>query len=105
MSTSFDRHAIMTKAWAGYRYQTAWSRPGFQRSTFARCLADAWAEAKAERAIAADEAAEAARLAVASPTERRLAEIKSELVAMQYRDFIPWQRHDALTAELAQLRH
>ena len=69
---NFDRRAIMTKAWADYRYQTAWSRPGFQRSTFARCLAHAWAVAKAEARIAAEQAAEAARLAVAHrPADRR----------------------------------
>lgn len=105
MSTSFDRRAIMTAAWADYRYQTAWSRPGFQRSTFARCLADAWAVAKAEARIAAEEAAEATRLADASPIDQRIAAIKGELDAMHYGDFIPWARHDALRVELAHLRY
>src|SRR5690606_28743247 len=104
MSTSFDRRAIMTKAWREYRFQTAWrDDKRFDRTLFTEMLRDQWAIAKVDAQRAVEAAAEAARLAVASPAERRIAEIKGELSAMQYRNFIPWARHDALTAELAGL--
>ena len=106
MTTIIDRRAIMTKAWREYRFQTAWNADKtFDRALFAHCLAQQWAYAKADRAAAVARAVEATRLAAASASERRAAEIAAELDALNFSDFMPKARHGALRAELATLNH
>jgi hypothetical protein len=99
-----NRPEIFRKAWREYRFQMKWrdDQP-FDRLLFASCLRDQWHYARMDRAEAIERAIEAARLASASPAERRVAEIRAELQDMEFGDFIPWQRRSDLAAELARL--
>jgi len=99
-----NRSEIFRKAWRDYRFQVKWrDDQTFDRILFASCLSDQWQYAKMDRAEAMERAIEAARLASASPAERRAAEIRAELRDMEFGDFIPWQRRSELAAELARL--
>lgn len=99
-----NRSEIFTKAWRDYRFQMKWrDDQTFDRILFASYLRDQWRYARMEIVAAAERAAEKARLASASPDERRAAEIRAELREMEFGDFIPWQRRGELAAELARL--
>ncbi|MGV8856903.1 MAG: hypothetical protein ACOH2L_20005 [Devosia sp.] len=103
-NTAFDRSAIMTKAWREYRFQLAWkTTEDFNHNLFGKCLRDQWHYAKMEYAASASRSLEAERLASATPTERRAAEIAEEIDAMKYSSFINWSRHHDLSAELARI--
>lgn len=101
---SYDRPAIMTRAWREYRFQTAWKADrAFRRRLSAHLLKEQWDIAKAERVRAIVEVERRTRLVSASQDERRRAQLREELRARDYLDFIPWDRHRALSAELASL--
>jgi hypothetical protein len=100
---------VMTKAWADYRRDAfkGWGvrRGGpFDRKHFAYCLRMAWAVAKELAAKATQPAPAPQPVKVLAPAVAARAEaIRSELMDMQMGNFIPWNRHAALSAELAQL--
>lgn len=103
-TTNLDRAAIMRGAWSDYRFQMRWSEDKrFDRALFARLLTEQWHFARLARAEAIERAAEEARLSTASAIEQRIAAIKADLGEMDYAEFIPWDRHGDLTAELARL--
>lgn len=98
------RAEILRTAWADYRRDVfmGWGvRRGepFNRGHFAYCLRMAWAAAKARAARVVVQPKPAA-LCV-DPI--RAAEIRAELRDMQFADFINWNRHAALGAELASI--
>lgn len=111
----FNRSEILRSAWelyrrddkAGFCIAKGFRRNGpFDREHFGYCLSTAWAIAK-DRAAKAEKLAPAAVPAVVKALSPAAAErataIRSELEAMSYSNFIPWARHDALSAELARL--
>jgi hypothetical protein len=99
---------IFTTAWADYRRDAfkGWGvrRGGpFNRKHFAYCLRMAWAVAKSVAARAAADALKSAPVAKACINPVRADAIRSELRDMEFGDFINWDRHGALSAELSRL--
>lgn len=113
----YDLGKLMWKVWSEYRLRTEGfaalypglvtnpePRPAFDRALFASILREYWNYAKQDKTNREAAEAERARLASADPFTRRKAEIEAELRDMEYRNFIDWDRHRELSAELFSLR-
>lgn len=100
VALKIDPAGVMRAAWASY-YRQVGNDFKFNRKLFAAHLKGEWSLAKGAAFRRQREAEEAAKLNSDNPVVRRAAEIRAELVAMEYRDFIDWNQHRALSVELA----
>ncbi|WP_157970134.1 hypothetical protein [Pelagibacterium sediminicola] len=89
--SNINLRRVMSRAWSVYRYKMLRT---FDAAYFARCLRDAWKEAKFD-------AAAKARLDATIPVGRTVEQIRADLVSLEMSNFIDWSRHKALSLELA----
>ncbi|SDG19074.1 hypothetical protein [Pelagibacterium luteolum] len=93
---------VMTMAWAEYRKQVGQGF-AFSRKLFAAHLSCAWDVCRALAMQAQIEAQEAAKLSSGNALERRAAEIRADLRALETADFVDWRAHGQLSAQLFSL--